>query len=125
MVLSLLWFSCGVGVESKSIFVSISLRTCFVFFLSLREQVSAAKAAGSGAAMPRSERLCKVLPKVMEAAIRGVQDLDEQVRPESTAQLFVPLKRCCGVRSHTWRRLCFCDDGQDFRVVLTVANGRR
>ncbi|CAM9750452.1 unnamed protein product, partial [Laminaria digitata] len=40
---------------------------------------STAKAAGSGAAMPRSERLCKVLPKVMETAIRGVQDLDEQV----------------------------------------------
>lgn len=49
--------------------------------------MSAAKATGSGAAMPRSERLCKVLPKVMETAIRGVQDLDEQVRLESTTVL--------------------------------------
>ncbi|CAM9690644.1 unnamed protein product [Ectocarpus sp. 8 AP-2014] len=29
--------------------------------------------------IPHSERLCKVLPKVMETAIRGVKDLDEQV----------------------------------------------
>ncbi|CAM9911382.1 unnamed protein product [Scytosiphon promiscuus] len=32
-----------------------------------------------GAAIPQSERLCKVLPRVMETAIKGVKDLDEQV----------------------------------------------
>lgn len=34
---------------------------------------------GGGAKIPHSERLCKVLPKVMETAIKGVKDLDEQV----------------------------------------------
>lgn len=29
--------------------------------------------------VPQSERLCKVLPKVMDTAIKGVRDLDEQV----------------------------------------------
>lgn len=53
---------------------------CVSFFFLLDKQASAAKGTGSGATMPRSERLCKALPKVMETAIRGVQDLDEQVK---------------------------------------------
>ncbi|CAN0314523.1 unnamed protein product, partial [Ectocarpus fasciculatus] len=35
--------------------------------------------ASRSRSIPHSERLCKVLPKVMETAIRGVKDLDEQV----------------------------------------------
>ena len=37
------------------------------------------KTGNRGATIPQSERLCKVLPKVMQTAIKGVRDLDEQV----------------------------------------------
>lgn len=39
--------------------------------------------------IPHSERLCKVLPKVMETAIRGVKDLDEQVTDAVVVAIFV------------------------------------
>lgn len=42
--------------------------------------VSKSVNGAGGATIPQSERLCKVLPKVMETAIKGVRDLDEQVR---------------------------------------------
>ncbi|CAM9126534.1 unnamed protein product, partial [Sphacelaria rigidula] len=45
-----------------------------------RKAVVRRESTGSGSgSVPRSERLCKVLPKVMETAIKGVRDLDEQV----------------------------------------------
>lgn len=37
------------------------------------------KPADGCGTIPQSERLCKVLPKVMEMAIKGVKNLDEQV----------------------------------------------
>ena len=51
-----------------------------IIFAHRHLQAAVAKSAVTNpAAIPKSERLCKVLPKVMEAAIRGVKDLDEQV----------------------------------------------
>lgn len=43
-------------------------------------QATMRRDSGSGgtSSVPRSERLCKVLPKVMDTAIKGVRDLDEQ-----------------------------------------------
>lgn len=41
--------------------------------------MSSTTAGADDPTIPQSERLCKVLPKVMETAIKGVKDLDEQV----------------------------------------------
>lgn len=46
-----------------------------------------------GATIPQSERLCKVLPKVMETAIKGVRDLDEQVSRRFKLHATRPLER--------------------------------